>query len=304
MMQKVPDWLNGYLDALLGERSTASASRQAETEEQARLMKVSRLVKRHAATGEPEPDPEFVTNLESQMRRVLAGSSPRAPLVPFWRLAWFRPLAGVTAAAAVFFLAFLLLRGPLSIVSPGTAPVAVMREEAKAPAAASSPAPAASGPSASSADKAAGGQVSPLAPPAAAPGLSAATLAEVVSRAQTIVMVRVLGAPTAPVGPSGESPALGGIQVSVERYLKGPLPNRQLVLLVGSADAKAFLSARRLLVMGGSTDAFGRLRVLPDPQAAYALTPDGLAAPLIQASPPAPVGLTEAQWIGQIAAIV
>ncbi|MDO8692281.1 MAG: hypothetical protein Q7R39_20100 [Dehalococcoidia bacterium] len=311
MRQRIPDWLNEYVDALLGERSASSSARKAETEEQARLMKISRRLKRHAARGDPDPDPEFVANLESQMRGVLADSSPRVRRVPFLRLAWVRPLAGVAAAAAVFFLAFLLLRGPLFTVSPAAAPVAVMREQAQAPAqappVATIPAPAAGGPSASSADKSAAGQTSPISPPAAVPGPSAVTLAEVVSRAQTIAIVTVLATPSLPGLPPGVPPPGGQtVAVSAERYLKGALPDKQWILQIGSVNAETFLYGRRLLVMIGSRegDAFPFKRVLPDPQAAYFLTPDGLASPLIQSNPPAPGDLTEAQLVGQIEAIV
>ncbi len=305
-MQKVPDWLNGYLDELLGERSTSSAARQAETEEQAHLMKVSRQLKRHAGKGDPDPDPEFVADLESQMRRILANSRTNVTRIPFWGLAWFRPVAGVTAAAAVFFLAFLLLRGPLLIVSPAEAPASVMREQVRAPAPAPSPAPAASGPAASAADKAAG-QASPLAPPAAAPAVSASTLADVVGRAQTIAIVTVLATPSLPGLPPGVPPPGGQtVAVSAERYLKGAFPDKQWIMQVGSVNAETSLIGRRLLVMIGSRegDAFPFPRVLPDPQASYVLTPDGLAAPLSQSGPPAPAGLTEAQLVGQIETIL
>jgi len=317
MTRDIQDWLNDHIDALLGDRSASPAASESTNEEQAHLMKAVRQLKLGASREEPHPDADFMARLESEMLQAMPGAKPKPernpqPGVvwsPFWNLSWFRPVAGVAAAAAVLLLAVLLLRSvPTMSGTTALAPAApsVMREQAKAPAAASE------GPATFGATQDSASETKSVAPAGAAavPSVSSRPLPDLVAQAQTILVGRVLAVD--PALPSPGAPAtpqnVTRVTVAVERYLKGRLSAQQATLLTGPSGPSAMPIApgQRVLVMAGPANSNGDLTIFPDRQAAYILTPDGQA--VAAGAPPTTAGvtsrLTESDLIAQIEAIV
>ncbi|MDP2726948.1 MAG: hypothetical protein Q8P59_05350 [Dehalococcoidia bacterium] len=268
MTHRVQDWLNAYIDALLGERSASSIAKEAQNNDEARLMQTARRLKYDAGKDGLEPRPEFVARLEKELRRELAGASPKVKRIPIWRLSWARGLAGVAAAAAVVLLLFWSRPGVMLPTAPMAAPAAAPQRQEAAPA--RSPVPGAAAPALG-------------APASGAPSRPASpALSELVAEAQTILLGRVVEVSAAPAGdPAGVSPSTYGarVAISVERYLKGALSSKQVVLSASSslAPGTAFSPEERVLVMARDLNGDGVLEVLPYPQAKYSITPEGQA---------------------------
>lgn len=274
MTSKVTDWLNDYINALLGDRSASASAGEAESEEQVRLMKVARRLK-YDALDEPLPDPQFAARLENELRRALpaarlqaAGPAPRVVKMPFWNLSWLRPVGGLVAAAAVVLLAVVLLRSVLP-GAPAAAPTAALREQGQS-AAAPSPAPAPG-----AADTFSGAK--PVAPAPATAASSARPLEDLVRQSETILIGRVVGTSALPAQPAGApgSPYDLRAVVTVERYLKGPLPDNQVNVLASSraGTGASFIPGERLVIMTGAPAPAGELPLMPDPQASIDLGP-------------------------------
>lgn len=254
MTRSIQDWLNAYIDALLGERAASAIAGEAHGDEEARLMKTARRLKYQAGKEGLEPRPEFAARLEKELREELAKARPKVRRMPSWRLSWPRALAGTAAAAAVF-MAFLLLRtGTFLPTAPQAAPAALRQEAAPAASPAIRAAPAA---------------------PEAASSQPSWQLAEPVAKAQTILLGQVVEVSAQAFA----APYDARVVISVQRYLKGPLPSTQVTLAAASNPAlgAVFSPGERVLVMAGDLNKDGYLETLPYPQAKYIITPDGQA---------------------------
>lgn len=270
MTHRVQDWISAYIDSLLRERKSSAIAGEAATDEEALLAREARRLKYQAREGRIVPRPEFVASLEKELRRELAEARPTVRPLPFWRRSWTTALGGMAAAAAVLMLFFLLRSAAILPGAPAAAPAPSLTrkleaqatgQEARAPAALATPAPPAAAPTPLPATKAAGAAAKP------APLAPARPLAEVVAGAQTIFLGQVaeVSAPAPPV--AGEaSPASSGVQVvlSVERFLKGPLPGSRVTLR--ASPGSTFSRGERVLVMARDVNGDGVLDALDYPR--------------------------------------
>ena len=270
MTRRVQDWISGYVDALLRERSAGAIAREARSEDEALLVKAARRLKYQAVKDELEPRPEFAASLEQALRKELAKASPRVRAVAFWRLSWARTLGGVAAAAAIIMVVVWSSTGTIIPTAPMEAPAAprsiertavVQGDEGKragAPAGAA-PAPRAPAPQPS--------------PGIAAPSLTPRTLEQAVADAQTILIGRLEEISSAPLGDGAKSspiPPDFRVVVSVERYLKGQNSGNQLALR--ASPALGLSKGARLLIMARDLKGDGILDVLDYPQSGYGKT--------------------------------
>ncbi|HLB12433.1 MAG TPA: hypothetical protein VJO15_05695, partial [Dehalococcoidia bacterium] len=77
MARKIQDWINAYIDSLLGERSASAIAREAQSEDEVMLMKAARRLKYHIKGEALKPRAEFLAGLEKDLRKELARTSPR-----------------------------------------------------------------------------------------------------------------------------------------------------------------------------------------------------------------------------------
>ena len=301
MARKIQDWINDYVNSLLGERSASAIAREAQSEDEVMLMKAARRLKYHIKGEALKPRAEFLAGLEKDLRKELARTSPRVQNVErirFWRLSWARALGGVAAAAAMVMLFLWARTGTMvpsaPLTAPDGAPAREALQEAARPAPSTAPKPA--GPAA-------------LAPPAPAPPAipkqPGRALAEVVAEAQTIFVGQVVEAPA----PSQGEPAKRevrpsdqvGVTVSVERYLKGPLPGNRVTLQASSGTALS--KGERVLVMARDTNGDGVLEVLdyPTTRSAFAAE-DGAATDTKKLEPQGRLSLDE--LVSQVEALL
>lgn len=277
MTNRVSEWLDGYINALLGERSAAGIAREAETDDDAVLMKTARKLKHHSGRSQMEPRPEFVASLEGALRQEMERTRPKIRPMPIWRLSRSRVLAGVATAAAAIMVVFLLRSAILLPVSSQRSPstVALQQQEPGTNYApeADSAASATSGAKADTRSNTAPPKpAAGVAAPAAAPA-QARSLVEAVGEAETILVGQV----TPVTGTASPAPSGTQVTISVERYLKGPLPGSQVTLRAdpSSPAGALLLPGQRVLVLAKNVN--GVLQPLPYPEAIFTSAAPGAA---------------------------
>src|SRR3972149_5854546 len=78
MARKIQDWINDYVNSLLGERSASAIAREAQSEDEVMLMKAARRLKYHSKGEALKPRAEFLAGLEKELRRELVRARPGA----------------------------------------------------------------------------------------------------------------------------------------------------------------------------------------------------------------------------------
>lgn len=276
MTHRVQDWINTYINSLLGERKASAIAGEAKSDDEALLAKAARRLKYQSREDQLQPRPEFAASLEQALRKDLAKASPRVRAVAFWRRSWARPLGGVAAAAAIIMVVVWSSTGTIVPTAPMEAPAAPRSIERTAPL---------QGPEGKTAGAPSGAAPAPRAPaPQPSPGIAAPlpaprTLEQAVAEAQTILIGRVEEISSAPLGDGAKSspiPPELRVIVSVERYLKGQDSGNQLALR--ASPAFGLSKGARLLIMARDLKGDGVLDVLDYPQSGYGKTPEAQPA--------------------------